>query len=1035
MKLRCETLWNTASTMIFTIRKSWTIRYKAQQNMDKNTVWKMKAFSHKDNLFITTTDKHGVPPTKRLFRVPTLDPSPEFIGPWGTSGDLGQPRSKSSRRPDHEVHLVHSIELSCDHPQSEHQNLNWPGSPISLVTVEDDRWNSSHSRSSCNVAHDFLFPELSKQPEQHWAQDLGYESGGGAEFEQQRWTSSCFPYIMQEHRVLVTSVGTVFPRRVPRTVLTLVFLHVSQHCIIGCDISSNLFDTRVSEESVALPSKNLSPVLEEEPAKKHKKAKKPAKKSNVVPTTGVVIKDTPGVSVSKKKAPAKGDRGKGMELLSDAALLEAAQVKEALQKSKKDSNRLHASGSGDRVGSQPKVLDELQDKTTGTDEGTGTKPGVPNLKNRSRFGINNDVGDDVSKGDDDDADGDSDNDASDNERTDSDEEENPNLTLKDDKEEETQDDEYVQTPDYYVPTGEETNDDIIDFNEEEYDELYKDVDVKSLDAEREKEGQDDVHVTLTTTQKTEGSMQSSSVSSDFASKFLNLDNVPPADNEVASMMKVKILPKEISDFATSVIQISINELLENVVLAKSSSQPQSIYKAAASLTEFELKKILLDKLEKSKSYRAAKQHRDLYDTLVKSYQLDKDLFDSYGKAYSLKRGREDKDKDEDPPTGSDQGLKKRKTSKDDEPPKGSKSKESKSSLSKGTKSQPKSSGKSVQADEPMFETANTEMLQDQGERPPTPDPDSNAGKQIDFRPPRTWISRIAQAEKPPLTFDKLMSTPINFSAYSRVELEYHFKEYYKAINDRLDWHNPEGHEYPFDLSKPLPLVEDLGRQVVPANYFFNNDLEYLKGGSSSRKYITSTTKTKEVKYDNIEGIEDMVPTLWSPVKKKLSNLERDDLYDLNMALRMFTRRVVILKRVEDLQLGVESYQKKLNITKPETFRFDISSMTPYTAYNKPQGIINQDKFNRNRLMRLDELYKFCDGTLTSVRRVLHDIASSLEMDYLPKRRWSKLDRKRSRIMIKAIDQQLFERRLMRNLVKFVGRRDYGNYLRLLERTI
>ncbi|GJS88186.1 hypothetical protein Tco_0770822 [Tanacetum coccineum] len=57
------------------------------------------------------------------------------------------------------------------------------------------------------------------------------------------------------------------------------------------------------------------------------------------------------------------------------------------------------------------------------------------------------------------------------------------------------------------------------------------------------------------------------------------------------------------------------------------------------------------------------------------------------------------------------------------------------------------------------------------------------------------------------------------------------------------------------------------RQVVSANYFFNNDLEYLKGGSSSGKYTTSTTKTKADKYDNIEGIEDMVQMLWSPVKK------------------------------------------------------------------------------------------------------------------------------------------------------------------------
>ncbi|GKF93893.1 hypothetical protein Tco_0283593 [Tanacetum coccineum] len=81
---------------------------------------------------------------------------------------------------------------------------------------------------------------------------------------------------------------------------------------------------------------------------------------------------------------------------------------------------------------------------------------------------------------------------------------------------------------------------------------------------------------------------------------------------------------------------------------------------------------------------------------------------------------------------------------------------------------------------------------------------------------------------------------------------------------------------------------------------------------------------------NLRDIKDMLLLL---VQKKLSNLDKDDLYDLNVALRIFTIRVVILKRVEDLQLGVESYQKKLNITRPETFRSDISSMTPYTTYN------------------------------------------------------------------------------------------------------
>ncbi|GKC31758.1 hypothetical protein Tco_1039052 [Tanacetum coccineum] len=183
---------------------------------------------------------------------------------------------------------------------------------------------------------------------------------------------------------------------------------------------------------------------------------------------------------------------------------------------------------------------------------------------------------------------------------------------------------------------------------------------------------------------------------------------------------------------------------------------------------------------------------------------------------------------------------------------------------------------------------------------------------------------------------------------------------------------------------------------------------------------------------NLCDIEDMLLLLF---QKKLSNLAVDDRYDLGVALRMFTRHIVILHRVEDLQLGVESYQKKLNITRPETTRSNISKLTLYTTYKNPQGIIYQDKYKRNRLMRSDELYKFCDGTLSSVRRVLHDIASNLEMDYLPERHWSNLEMKRSRIMVKEIDKLLFERRLIRNLEKFVSGRDHVNDLRLLEWTI
>nr|GEY83162.1 hypothetical protein [Tanacetum cinerariifolium] len=60
-----------------------------------------------------------------------------------------------------------------------------------------------------------------------------------------------------------------------------------------------------------------------------------------------------------------------------------------------------------------------------------------------------------------------------------------------------------------------------------------------------------------------------------------------------------------------------------------------------------------------------------------------------------------------------------------------------------------------------------------------------------------------------------------------------------------------------------------GRHVIPFDYFINNALEYLKGGSLSRKYSTFVTKTKAATYED-QWIEDMVPNIWSPVTHKSS---------------------------------------------------------------------------------------------------------------------------------------------------------------------
>ncbi|GKF91054.1 hypothetical protein Tco_0274755, partial [Tanacetum coccineum] len=120
---------------------------------------------------------------------------------------------------------------------------------------------------------------------------------------------------------------------------------------------------------------------------------------------------------------------------------------------------------------------------------------------------------------------------------------------------------------------------------------------------------------------------------------------------------------------------------------------------------------------------------------------------------------------------------------------------------------------------------------------------------------------------------------------------------------------------------------------------------------------------------------------------------------LNVSLRMFTRSIVIKKRVEDLQLGIKSYQNKLNLTKPDTYRSDLKRKTTYTAYSNPRGFIYQNKGKKNRLMRIDELHKVSDGTLNDVRSALDDILKRIRMEYLLQTVWRNVDKERVRAII------------------------------------
>ncbi|GJR93288.1 hypothetical protein Tco_0265462 [Tanacetum coccineum] len=141
-------------------------------------------------------------------------------------------------------------------------------------------------------------------------------------------------------------------------------------------------------------------------------------------------------------------------------------------------------------------------------------------------------------------------------------------------------------------------------------------------------------------------------------------------------------------------------------------------------------------------------------------------------------------------------------------------------------------------------------------------------------------------------------------------------------------------------------------------------------------------------------------------QNKLFNLDGDVIVDFVTALKMFTQGIIVKYRVEDIQLGVECYHRKLNITKPQRSCQHLSVKEPYTPNYDPPGIIYEDKRRKKMLMRVDEIHKFCVGTLQLVCKILHERLLNFKFGYnkgMPLREWTKKDKICTGIMLNKID--------------------------------
>nr|GEX25537.1 hypothetical protein [Tanacetum cinerariifolium] len=441
----------------------------------------------------------------------------------------------------------------------------------------------------------------------------------------------------------------------------------------------------------------------------------------------------------------------------------------------------------------------------------------------------------------------------------------------------------------------------------------------------------------------------------------------------------------------------------------------------------------------NKAVRVAVRFRQTGSALVEAYEANKIILDTYGERVILKRRRDDDD---------DQGKEPESASAPLEP-----ATRSAGRSTTGSKSQQASASESAFAEEPVQTTSHIKEPSHPLKKPPTPNRDWNKTLPAAQGSTQSWISDLAKQDDSRSSFNELLDTPLDFSNFIMNRL-------------RVDTLTPE-------------LLAGPTYELMKGSCNSLTELEYHleEGGASWRKYTTSVTKTKTAEYENIKWIEvlfygfavnresaldvyskrriiavtDLKIVEWHNYKHlDWISVRRDDdkiykfkeggfkrlrLQDIEDMLLLLVQGKLsnLTRRVEDLQLGFESYQKKLNLMKPDTYRFDLKHREAYTTYSNPRGFIyqNKDKKNRpstgcrklpeeaqpyearyrsdlkhkeaytaysnprgfiyqnkdkkNRLMRIDELHKFSDGTLTDVRTALDDRLKGIRMrKILPK---------------------------------------------------
>ncbi|GJX46154.1 hypothetical protein Tco_0271344 [Tanacetum coccineum] len=432
----------------------------------------------------------------------------------------------------------------------------------------------------------------------------------------------------------------------------------------------------------------------------------PPKKSrddNIIPDPDVALEL--GKSMSLTEAAEVEAARQGIQTLTPKEKI-AADTMQALKANRKSSrSRSFTRGSSEGTGVSPGVSDESIVIPVTSSEGTKSEYSKEDQGDDENIPWES-TDEDEEKKDDDDVDDDK------------------SIDLEKTDDEET-DDEFVHSGEYVQDDDGETDDELVHGDEQ----VNDDEDEEMTNAEDADTGNGDEEVTDTEkadaekTEEVKDDIKKAELPPLSSSLSVSSDRLPAIIQRVAVLEKYVQELKEVdhtttlhaslrseiplaavSDFATPVVQSTVKNALEKtqLLVAQSSSQAQSSLQAAKSLSDYELKTILFEKMDKSRSYLTHDKHQALFDALLNSMSLDDSIARGQANPEKVLRKRDRDDKD--PLARPNQGKKtKRSRTKESEPSK--KSSTSKESSKGKSPTKTSKSRKFVTADEPVFEMA------------------------------------------------------------------------------------------------------------------------------------------------------------------------------------------------------------------------------------------------------------------------------------------------------------------------------------------